>query len=117
MAYRSNRRTFLQTTSALGVGYWVAGGALAQESKSPNEKIGIASLGYGLKGGWDFEDAAKNGNLVAICETDKNRLANAAKNIPRPRSIPITARCSTNWTRASTPSPSARPTTAMPSFP
>ena len=50
MAYRSNRRKFLQTTTALGVGYWVAGGVQAQESKSPNEKIGIAASGYGLKG-------------------------------------------------------------------
>ncbi len=83
MAYRSNRRKFLQTTAAVGVGYWVAGGARAEESKSPNEKVGLACLGYGLKGGWDFEDAHKNGNLVAICETDKHRLASAAKRYPK----------------------------------
>ena len=83
MAYRSNRRKFLQTTTALGVGYWVAGGVLAQESPSPNEKIGIAASGFGLKGKEDFMDSAKFGNLVAICETDKRLLAAAAKLYPK----------------------------------
>jgi len=36
MAHQASRRQFLQTGAAIGIGYWVAGGVHAQESKSPN---------------------------------------------------------------------------------
>ena len=114
MAYRSNRRKFLQTTTALGVGYWVAGGVLAQESPFPNEKIGIAASGFGLKGKEDFMDSAKFGNLVAICEPTSVCWRPPPNCTPRPSSTPTTARCSTRWTRASTRWSSARRTTATP---
>src|SRR5690606_14632457 len=38
-------RDFLKTTSAAGLGFWVAGGVSAQESDSPNEKLNIAIVG------------------------------------------------------------------------
>ena len=75
MASRSNRRQFMQTTAALGVGYWVAGGLQAQESNSPNERVAIAATGYGLVGPWNFADSNKFGKLVAVCEVDENRLS------------------------------------------
>ena len=37
---RQERRDFLKASAVAGVGYWVAGGVTAQESKSPNEKVG-----------------------------------------------------------------------------
>ena len=61
------------------MGFWVAGGTQAKESKSPNERIRMASIGIGGKGSGDSGDAAKNGDLVAICDTDKKRLGLAAK--------------------------------------
>ena len=49
MPNKTNRRRFLQTTAATtAVGYWVAGGVQAQESKSPNEKVALASVGIDL---------------------------------------------------------------------
>ena len=33
MSHRTNRRRFLQTTAATGVGFWVAGGLRAEEEK------------------------------------------------------------------------------------
>ncbi|MGO8691912.1 MAG: Gfo/Idh/MocA family protein [Thermoguttaceae bacterium] len=83
MASRSNRRQFMQTTAALGVGYWVAGGLQAKESNSPNERVAIAATGYGLVGPWNFADSNKFGKLVAVCEVDKNRLSSAGKNFPK----------------------------------
>jgi predicted dehydrogenase len=79
MPSRTNRRRFLQTSAAAGVGFWVAGGLSAQESKSPNERIAMASVGIGGKGSGDSADAGKNGDMVAICDIDTNRL-DAAKN-------------------------------------
>ena len=83
MAHPSNRRQFLQTTAATGIGFWVAAGAKAQESKSPNERIAFASIGVGGKGYSDSDNAAKFGEMVAICDVDSNTLAKAAKRFPK----------------------------------
>ena len=103
MSHRTNRRQFLQTTAVAGIGFWVAGGVRAQESKSPNERIAIASIGVGGKGSSDSDDAGKDGDMVAICDVDEGTLNNAGKErFPRPSDTPTSARCSTRWARAST---------------
>ena len=87
MANRATRRVFLQTTAATGIGYWVAAGARAEESKSPNDKIRMASVGIGGKGSSDSEDAANNGEMVAICDTDESRLAGVAEKFPKAKAF------------------------------
>ncbi|MCG8584409.1 MAG: Gfo/Idh/MocA family oxidoreductase [Pirellulales bacterium] len=79
MSHQSNRRTFLQTSAVAGVGFWAAGGIQAQESKSPNERIRFACFGTGGKGSSDTGNAAKHGEIVAICDVDKKRLDGAKK--------------------------------------
>ena len=49
-----NRREFLLTTGAAAMGYWVAGGVQAKESRSPNERIAFASIGIEGKGAERF---------------------------------------------------------------
>ncbi len=83
MAQRSNRRQFLQTTAATGIGFWVAGGIQAKESHSPNGRIAMASIGVGGKGGSDSSDAANFGDMVAICDVDTATLSGAAKRWPK----------------------------------
>ncbi len=78
MPHKTDRRRFLQTTAAAGVGYWVAGSLQAKESKSPNEQIQFACIGIGGKGSSDSADAGKHGKVVAICDVDRNRLKGAA---------------------------------------
>jgi len=78
MSIQANRREFLKTAAVTGVGYWVAGGVQARESSSPNERIGMASVGIDGKGESDSGDAARSGNMVAICDVDDVKLANAA---------------------------------------
>jgi predicted dehydrogenase len=81
MSRETSRRRFLQTTAAtMGVGYWVAGGVQAQESKSPNQRIAMASIGIGGKGTSDSDDAGKRGDMVAICDVDEGRLNQAGEN-------------------------------------
>jgi len=83
MAHKATRRQFLQTTAVSSVGYWVAGGLQAQERDSANEKIGMASVGIGGKGSSDSSDAGRFGNMVAICDTDENRLKGVGKRYPK----------------------------------
>ena len=75
MGRRTNRRQFLQQTAAAGVGFWVAGGvALRADTKSPNQKLNIACIGVGGKGGSDTDQAGNHGNIVALCDVDANIL-------------------------------------------
>jgi len=83
MSKQNTRREFLQTTAAVGVGYWVAGGVQAQQSKSPNERIAMASVGVLGKGKSDSDAAAKHGDMVAVCDIDTSRLADASKRFPK----------------------------------
>jgi predicted dehydrogenase len=82
MSASSNRRDFLKSAAVAGVGFWVADRAWAEDSKSPNEQISFACIGVGGKGGSDSADAAKFGNIVAICDIDEGTLAAAAKKYP-----------------------------------
>ena len=79
MSRETSRRRFLTTTAATGIGYWVAAGAKARESKSPNERIAMASIGVEGKGRSDSEDASKFGDMVAICDVDEKRLNGAGE--------------------------------------
>ena len=82
MKLQASRRRFLQTSAAIGVGYWVAGGVQAQESKSPNEKIQFAAIGLGGKGQSDSADAGNSGAMIAICDVDDRTLNGAAQRFP-----------------------------------
>lgn len=82
MSSRENRRNFLKLSAAAGVGFWASSGLQAQESNSPNEKINFACIGVGGKGSSDSADAARAGNIVAICDIDKERLEKAAAFYP-----------------------------------
>ena len=118
MSKRINRRDVLKTTAAAGMGYWVAGRASwADElaSKSPNERVNVASIGIGGKGDSDSDQCAKHANLIGICDIDDHRLDSKAKRYPRRKSSTIFGRCWTNWERILMPSPSPRPTLRMPS--
>ncbi len=82
MATRTTRRRFLKTTSAVGLGYFVASGLRARGDDSPNEKIRMAAVGIGGKGSSDSNDAGRAGEMVAICDTDIGRLDGAGQRFP-----------------------------------
>jgi predicted dehydrogenase len=79
MPSKPDRRAFLQSSAALGaagvgIGYWVAGGVAAAQNTSPNEQIQFACIGVGGKGKSDSADAARSGQVVAICDVDETSL-------------------------------------------
>ena len=77
-----SRREFLQTTAAIGVGYWVFAGLTPKVSASPNERLAFAGIGIGGKGGGDIANAARFADVVAICDVDKGRLNDARRRYP-----------------------------------
>jgi predicted dehydrogenase len=85
MTRGNQRRDFLKQSALAGVGFWVAGGLRAADSRSPNERVNIASIGVGGKGSSDCDQAGNHGNIVAICDIDDNPLEEKAKKFPKAR--------------------------------
>lgn len=81
-ALHPSRRDFIKTSAVVGAGYFVASGVAAKESTAAVEKLNFACVGVGGKGGSDTEDAAKFGNVVAICDIDDNILTKASQLYP-----------------------------------
>ncbi|MDO4575283.1 MAG: Gfo/Idh/MocA family oxidoreductase [Planctomycetia bacterium] len=77
MALKTNRRNFLKSSAVAGAGVMICDGLMAQES--PNEKVAFGCIGIGGKGGSDSGDAAKFGQVVAICDTNRNQLKGGEK--------------------------------------
>lgn len=82
MGMRQSRREFLQTTALTGVGLALADETLALRGTSANDTVNFACIGVGGKGDSDTADAARLGNIVAICDVDENTLAAASKKYP-----------------------------------
>lgn len=75
----SNRRQFLQTTGAAVVGVGFFSSLQVAQSQSPNEKVRFGCIGIGGKGESDSGDAARLGNVVAICDINEKTLNSAAE--------------------------------------
>ena len=70
-----SRRDFVKTTTAAGVGFWVAGASAAEtKPKSPNDRIQFACIGVGGKGDSDSSAVAGHGDIVAMTDVDDNTL-------------------------------------------
>ena len=83
MVNKSSRRDFIKTSAAVtGIGFWVAAGNKIKAADSPNEKLGIASIGCGGKGSSDVDNASKWGNIVGLCDIDKGSVEGKNKTFP-----------------------------------
>jgi len=74
MSKGTNRRDFVKSTAALGMGAWVAGGVSLKPSLSANEEIRFGCIGVGGKGKSDSSDAGAHGKVVAMCDIDEKTL-------------------------------------------
>jgi len=82
MNRRTNRRRFLRNTALAGVGILVAGTGRNAQCRSPNEKLNIGIIGSSGRGGSNTKSVATE-NIVALCDVDAKRLAQAAKPYPK----------------------------------
>ena len=103
MPNRANRRRFLKTTAATGIGFWLTAGLPPRIANRPTN-VSASPHRRGRQGAAsDSTDAGDHGDMVAICDVDEHTLEAAAERpFPRPNNTSTSARCSTKWARAST---------------
>lgn len=83
----SSRRTFLKTAAAASGVMAAASWPLADEKKpssSPNEKLRIAVIGTGGRGGSNLKNVSSE-QIVAICDVNQQNLSRAADAHPQAR--------------------------------
>src|SRR5687768_4272816 len=80
-----SRRDLLKGAAYTGIGILIADRSLAAGFQTPNEKINFACIGVGGKGDSDTADAARFGNIVAICDVDETTLNASAVKYPSAR--------------------------------
>jgi len=81
---KPSRRSFLKTAALVGTavgsaGYFVAESNAQATPSGSTPRLNVACIGVGGKGGSDSNNAAQHGNIVAICDVDRGRLAGAAR--------------------------------------
>jgi predicted dehydrogenase len=81
---RIDRRQMLARSAAFVAGVHV-GLAGRARGASVNDKLNIACVGVGGKGASDMHETSVGQNVVAICDIDEQRLAEAAKAFPGAR--------------------------------
>jgi predicted dehydrogenase len=83
---RPSRRDFLKGLAVTAGGIALPNILIAQTPGTPaSRKVGVACIGCGGKGASDMEGAAKDNEIVAICDVDVNNLAKAAAKHPNAR--------------------------------
>lgn len=78
----ADRRTFLKSTAAMGVGLYAAG-ISAETTKIP-DKLKIAVIGCGGRGGSNLQSVAGE-EIVALCDVNRHNLNRAAEAHPKAR--------------------------------
>ena len=92
MNLRMKRRTFLKQSAVAGAGLVVLKSGILRAGNSPNEKLNIAVIGVGGRGGANLNNV-KSENIVALCDVNKKNLAAAAEQFPRARTYIDWRRC------------------------
>jgi len=79
-----SRRRFIQSSAAMGVGFWALGGLswAPARRRAKIELVQFGCIGVGGKGDSDSNDANRLGKVVAICDIDDNTLNAAANRFP-----------------------------------
>jgi predicted dehydrogenase len=80
-----SRRSFLRS-SAVAAGAATLGAPAILHGQSPNERLNIAVIGTGGRGGGNLE-AVSSENIVALCDVNAASLAPAAAKFPKARTF------------------------------
>ena len=68
---KTSRRNFIKSSAAATGGYWL-GTTAVTKAQSPNEKLNIACIGVGGRGGQNVRGVSGE-NIVAMCDVDEER--------------------------------------------
>ena len=88
----SNRRAFLKSAGTIGAGLTILPSGLLSAARSPNDKLNIAVIGVGGRGGANL-NGVKGENIVALCDVDANTLAKAAQRFPKAKTYADWRKC------------------------
>ena len=79
------RRTFLRKSASAAFGFQVVSSHVlraAEGQSTPNNKIRIAAIGVGGRGGANL-GAMAGEDIVALCDVDERRAAHSFKKFPK----------------------------------
>ncbi|UCG56801.1 MAG: Gfo/Idh/MocA family oxidoreductase [Phycisphaerales bacterium] len=82
MNNKVNRRTFIKQSAVLGAGVTVLKSGILRAGNSPNNKLNIAVIGVGGRGGANLNHV-KGESIVALCDVNAKNLAKAAEQFPQ----------------------------------
>ena len=86
------RRQFLKSSAAAGLGFFVLPSGMLSAGNSPNNKLNVAMIGT-----WGRADAhfgsISSENVVALCDVDENHLAYGAKKFPKAKTYVDWRKC------------------------
>lgn len=80
MSKFNSRRDFLKVSACTAAGLIASRRVWGDAAKSANEKLGLAVVGVAGQGGWNLGQlAGANEAIVALCDVDESRAAEAVK--------------------------------------
>ncbi|MEX2141059.1 MAG: Gfo/Idh/MocA family oxidoreductase [Pirellulales bacterium] len=82
MSHTQQRRDFLKTTAAATAGFWIGSHVRPARAQSSNEKLNLALIGVGGRGGDNLKAVARQ-NIVALCDVDEKRAGKAFESFPQ----------------------------------
>lgn len=97
VSFQISRRSFIRrcsaTAVATGLPLWFVERELAQAAEpvkplAPNDRPGIALIGCGGQGSSDAVNAARFGDVVAVCDVDQNHVDEAVKKFTKDGKVP-----------------------------
>ena len=79
----TNRREFFKASAAFGAGLWVIGSRAGLRGDTRNDRVNVAIIGAGGRGGAHVDGIPKaGGTIVALCDVDERQMAYAIKKNP-----------------------------------
>lgn len=91
MSRRPSRREVVAGVAGAALGCWIPTGDSRAQSRSPNEKLGVACVGIGGRGNSNVDGMMKE-SIVALCEVDTVRGKDKLQQLPE---VPLFA----DWRR------------------
>jgi len=84
----ASRREVLAGGAAAAIAAMTFPQILSAQAKGANDRIRVASIGVGGKGGSDVDHCKENGgDVVGLCDVDEKTLTNKAKNFPNAKTF------------------------------
>ena len=86
------RRQFLKSTAAAGIGLIILPSGTLSGANAPSNKLNVALIGAWGRGR-AHHGSISSENVVALCDVDENKMAQAAKKFPKAKNYVDWRKC------------------------